>query len=211
MVLFSSGGQAHRQRIQAAALAGVDWLLAVQNADGGWPTFCRGWGKLPFDRSGTDLTAHAIRALHAWHHWFPDRDIDWAIREGLDFLAARQRSDGSWHPLWFGNQYHEEEANPVYGTSRVIFAYRDLGLIESEPAQRGLVWLASHAGADGGWGAEGKAPGLRPGGTAVVGNPPSPIPSGSTAEETALAVEALLADPANLSLQALPGRGDRVA
>ena len=23
-----------------------------------WPTFCRGWGRLPFDRSGSDLTAH---------------------------------------------------------------------------------------------------------------------------------------------------------
>ena len=22
------------------------WLLKLQNRDGGWPTFCRGWGKL---------------------------------------------------------------------------------------------------------------------------------------------------------------------
>jgi len=27
------------------------WLLGLQNSDGGVPTFCRGWGKLPFDRS----------------------------------------------------------------------------------------------------------------------------------------------------------------
>ena len=37
----------------------------LQNRDGGWPTFCRGWGALPFDRSGSDLTAHASRALFA--------------------------------------------------------------------------------------------------------------------------------------------------
>ena len=47
----------HRGRRQRA----FEWLLAawLQNDDGGWPTFCRGWGRLPFDRSGTDLTAHA--------------------------------------------------------------------------------------------------------------------------------------------------------
>src|SRR6185312_8664340 len=39
------------------------WLAGLQNRDHGMPTFCRGWGKLPFDRSGSDLTAHAIRAL----------------------------------------------------------------------------------------------------------------------------------------------------
>src|SRR5439155_5212715 len=47
-------------------LSGLWWLLRLQNADGGWPTFCRGWGHLPFDRSGADLTAHALRALAAW-------------------------------------------------------------------------------------------------------------------------------------------------
>src|SRR5205814_8777936 len=39
---------------------GFEWLLRLQNSDGGWPTFCRGWGHLPFDRSGCDLTAHAL-------------------------------------------------------------------------------------------------------------------------------------------------------
>jgi hypothetical protein len=40
----------------------VRWLLDLQNGDGGIPTFCRGWGALPFDRSAPDLTAHALRA-----------------------------------------------------------------------------------------------------------------------------------------------------
>ncbi|MGA2502124.1 MAG: prenyltransferase/squalene oxidase repeat-containing protein, partial [Tepidisphaeraceae bacterium] len=42
---------------------GVEWLLKLQNRDGGWPTFCRGWGKLPFDRSAPDVTAHVLRAI----------------------------------------------------------------------------------------------------------------------------------------------------
>ncbi len=36
---------------------GAGWLRKLQNRDGGWPTFCRGWGKLPFDRSSNDLSA----------------------------------------------------------------------------------------------------------------------------------------------------------
>ena len=56
---------ARRERIEAAVDRGVKWLLDLQNRDGGWPTFCRGWGKLPFDRSGADLTAHALRAIEA--------------------------------------------------------------------------------------------------------------------------------------------------
>jgi squalene-hopene/tetraprenyl-beta-curcumene cyclase len=45
-----------------AAAAGIDWLLNLQNRDGGIPTFCRGWGALPFDHSAPDLTAHALQA-----------------------------------------------------------------------------------------------------------------------------------------------------
>jgi len=235
-ILLNSGGQAHRGRIEEAALAGVDWLLAVRNADGGWPTFCRGWGKLPFDRSGADLTAHAIRALHAWQHWFPERDIDRAIRDGLDYLALHQRSDGSWCPLWFANQNHHDEENPVYGTARVLLAYRDLGLIQSAPAERGLRWLATHADAGGGWGGpflpspsgrgvggegsplpipnpQSQTPGRSPGALfsnsqssifnlrSAIPNPQSPISASSSIEETGLAIEALLAGPANPFLQ----------
>ena len=38
-------------------LTGLGWMNSLQNRDAGWPTFCRGWGKLPFDRSGTDLSS----------------------------------------------------------------------------------------------------------------------------------------------------------
>src|SRR4029077_16521180 len=50
----------------AAAYHAIHWLLELQNSDGGWPTFCRGWGQLPLDRSGSDLTAHVLRALATW-------------------------------------------------------------------------------------------------------------------------------------------------
>ncbi len=44
---------------------GITWLLNLQNRDGGWPPFCRGWGRLPFDQSCADITAHAIRAIQS--------------------------------------------------------------------------------------------------------------------------------------------------
>jgi squalene-hopene/tetraprenyl-beta-curcumene cyclase len=176
-VLLKSGVGAHRPRIESAATAGIHWLLALQNHDGGWPTFRRGLRGL-LDGSGADLTAHALRALRAWQYWIQNRSIDEAIRHGMSYLAARQRSDGSWRPLWFGNPNFSNEENPIYGTSQAIFAYRDLDQIEIPRAQRGLEWLAAAVDSNGGWGGgEGANRGE------------------SSVEETAMAVEALLAAP----------------
>ena len=135
------------------------WVEALQNRDGGFPTFCRGWGTLPFDRSGADLTAHALRVLGAEEY-------------ALAYLTKQQRPDGSWLPLWFGNQHAPDDMNPVYGTSRVLAAYRDLGMKDAPECQRGVAFLLSVQNADGGWGGAKDCP--------------------SSVEETALAVEVLL-------------------
>ena len=50
---------------------GIEWLLALQNRDGGMPTFCKGWGKLPFDRSSPDISAHALLAFVSWQAVLP--------------------------------------------------------------------------------------------------------------------------------------------
>ena len=170
--------EAEAERIRAAASAGVRWLLDLQNRDGGWPTFCRGWGKLPFDRSGTDLTAHAIRALSEWRDILPTQ-IDRAIDRGFRYLDAGQRADGSWVPLWFGNQHHRTEQNQVYGTARVLLAYRDLGRIDTDSARRGVRWLVDNQDATGGWGAGKSTSGIS-------------LDLDAGVEETAVACEALL-------------------
>jgi squalene-hopene/tetraprenyl-beta-curcumene cyclase len=159
----------------ASAVAGLRWLLDLQNRDGGWPTFCRGWGNLPFDRSGPDLTAHALRALTIWSHRLDAAQLialHRATQAGLRFLERTQRPDGAWLPLWFGNQYAQDDENPTYGTARVLAAYRDLDMMDSEAARRGVAWLLHAQNADGGWGGGSGTP--------------------STVEETALAVEVLL-------------------
>jgi len=65
MLALLRGGTAEWAEIGESIEAGSGWLLSLQNRDGGWPTFCRGWGTLPFDRSSQDITAHVLRALMA--------------------------------------------------------------------------------------------------------------------------------------------------
>ena len=160
------------------AAAGIRFLLGLQNRDGGIPTFCRGWGTLPFDRSSPDLTAHTLRAFHVW---LPSLDsalaseVRAAMRHGLSFLKETQQADGSWLPLWFGNQHAPEDINPTYGTSQVILALTSTEHFLTEETLAATRWLTSTQNADGGWG----------------GAPDTP----SSIEETALAAEALTYTP----------------
>ena len=171
----SSCSAADRARIEDSARAGIRWLQNIQNRNGGWPTFCRGWGKLPFDRSGADLTAHALRALKTWREIADDPGTDRSIEAGFRYLGRQQRRDGSWIPLWFGNQDDPQEVNAVYGTAKVLQAYRDFDRMDTEPARRGVLWLRWAQNHDGGWG----------GGLASDGRIRSSV------EETALVVETL--------------------
>jgi squalene-hopene/tetraprenyl-beta-curcumene cyclase len=172
-------------RVTEAVTAGVRWLVNLQNRDGGVPTFCKGWGRLPFDRSSPDITAHALRALSASLDELPSElsaRARYCMERGIAYLARAQEKDGSWVPLWFGNQFAPGDINPTYGTSRVL---RSLQALARQPfsqmsslLEKGLGWLLSAQNADGGWGG---APGVA-----------------SSIEETALAVEAL-AEPTELS------------
>lgn len=182
--------------VKKAARAGVHWLLDLQNRDGGWPTFCRGWGRLPFDRSSTDITAHALRALSAWRELLHQQTsqttfgkrIVQALHDGVRFLQRQQQPDGSWLPLWFGNQDNPREANPVYGTAKVLVMSRELGLGHTEWAQRGVIWLTKVQHAGGGWGAVVNRRAKR----TSKGQAAENADSTTSVEETALAVEALL-------------------
>ena len=133
--------------IRNAATAGVRWLIDLQNADGGIPTFCRGWGKLPFDRSSPDLTAHALRAWQAWRSLDPR--IDAAMDRGVRYLLQSQQPDGAWIPLWFGNPWSADQTNPVYGTAQVL---RCGNLLPADARQRGKQFLYSIQRTDGSFG-----------------------------------------------------------
>jgi squalene-hopene/tetraprenyl-beta-curcumene cyclase len=145
--------------VRDAAALGVRWLLDLQNRDGGIPTFCRGWGTLPFDRSSTDLTAHALHAWLAWRDLVEptlERRIAVAGHRAVRFLSRAQRPDGAFVPLWFGNQSEPREENPVFGTARVLAGLAPAtaqGSAAAEAvARRAARWLLAVQNADGGWG-----------------------------------------------------------
>jgi squalene-hopene/tetraprenyl-beta-curcumene cyclase len=176
--------------IRTAARGALEWLVNLANRDGGTPTFCRGWGRLPFDTSCPDITAHVLRAAEAWTALDAAGQsprTTRALAAARRYLASTQRADGAWWPLWFGNQAHPEQANPAYGTAKVVRATLD---------RRGAEWLLAAQGPDGG-----------------IASAPE---IGATIEETAVAVEALAevaehAEDPDLAARALHAVGRGIA
>ena len=188
---------------------GCRWLTGLQNSDGGFPTFCRGWGKLPFDRSCADLTGHALLALLKSVEILHDEmdkkllaDIDRAISKAMLYLEKHRSGDGSWLPLWFGNQLTDDKTNPVYGTAKVCIYLKDtlgfegpgkkyLNRIE-KMVRKAEGFLLDQQNSDGSWGGK---KGIE-----------------ASVEETSLAVSALAGkstDACNRGIQWLMNR-DRI-
>lgn len=174
---------ADRPKAAAAATQGLRWLRDLQNRDGGIPTFCRGWGALPFDRSTPEITAHALLAMSLWRDSLRggqesqgQRVVDRALR----YLQRTQAADGSWLPLWFGNEAAQGENNPVYGTAAVLQYLGAEGQLAQQARDlmiKGRAYLLAAQGRDGGFGGEA---GLR-----------------ASIEETAMALLALVGGPAD--------------
>ena len=146
------------------AQAGITWLLDLQNRDGGMPTFCRGWGTLPFDRSTPELTAHALLAWWLWEKEMPSEcqaRIHLSSKVALAYLRKTQRADGSWIPLWFGNENATGDDNPVYGTAMVVAYLSGEPRLAEQAASligSGVTYLLSAQQTSGAWGGDSTAP-----------------------------------------------------
>ena len=136
-----------------AVRRGVDWLLAMQSANGGWGAFDvnndrRVMTQLPLcdfgeviDPPTEDVTAHVVEALVECG--LP-RDHP-AVRRGVGYLWGTQRDDGSWWGRW--------GVNHVYGTGAALPALAAAGEDMDGPrVRRAVAWLAGHQNPDGGWG-----------------------------------------------------------
>ncbi len=135
---------------------GIEWLLALQNKDGGMPTFCKGWGKLPFDRSSADISAHAFLAIELWRTTLPatlQKRCEKAAGQLLAWMEQAQAADGSWTPLWFGDQDATDERSPVYGTAVAVdYLSATSHPLAAAMAGKAGYYLLSVQNADGGWG-----------------------------------------------------------
>jgi squalene-hopene/tetraprenyl-beta-curcumene cyclase len=140
------------QRMEAAVRRGLQWLLSMQNRDGGWGAFDRDNNKrflcnIPFadhnamiDPSTADVTARVLECLgrYGWTAEHP------AVQRGLQFLLKDQCEDGSWFGRW--------GVNYVYGTSGVLRALETVSLTAKEYCQRAVRWLHKVQKADGSFG-----------------------------------------------------------
>jgi squalene-hopene/tetraprenyl-beta-curcumene cyclase len=140
------------QRMEAATRRGVQWLLSMQNRDGGWGAFDRDNNRkflcnIPFadhnamiDPSTADVTARVLECLgrFGWTAGHP------AVERAVKFLAADQCKDGSWFGRW--------GVNYVYGTSGVLRALETVSLTAQEYCQRAVAWLRAIQKPDGSFG-----------------------------------------------------------
>ena len=140
------------KRMEAAIRRGLQWLLSMQNRDGGWGAFDRDNSRryicnIPFadhnamiDPSTADVTARVLECLgrFGWPAEHP------AVQRAVKFLLQDQCEDGSWFGRW--------GVNYVYGTSGVLRSLETVSLTAQEYCKRALEWLKSVQKPDGSFG-----------------------------------------------------------
>jgi squalene-hopene/tetraprenyl-beta-curcumene cyclase len=139
--------------VQEATRRGVDWLLAMQNRDGGWAAYDVDINnevltKVPFadhnamlDPSCADITARVLELVGTLGY----RANHPAAARALDYLWRTQEPQGCWYGRW--------GVNYIYGTWQVLQGLKALDFPMSHPALvKAADWLESVQQADGGWG-----------------------------------------------------------
>src|SRR5919197_4105226 len=148
-------------RLKAEAVPGVrpaldraeDWLLGMQNSDGGWAAFDRDINrevltKVPFadhnamlDPSCPDITARVLEALGEFGYGVGHPQVE----KALAFLRRTQGPEGCWPGRW--------GVNYLYGTWQVLVGLRAAGLDMRDPmVRRAVAWLKEVQQPGGAWG-----------------------------------------------------------
>lgn len=145
----------HKQSVFEQWQRGLNWVLSMQNDDGGFASFEKNTTKkifklIPFDgaesasidESSADLTGRALEFLGNFTglpHNHPK------IRNAIEWLRVNQEADGSWYARW--------EIGYIYGTWASITGMRAVNIHQEDPTiQKGIQFLLLHQNKDGGWG-----------------------------------------------------------
>jgi squalene-hopene/tetraprenyl-beta-curcumene cyclase len=131
----------------------VQWLLGMQNRDGGWAAFDRNINrqlltKVPFadhnamlDPSCPDITARVLEALG----YFGFRADHAPVKKALTFLERTQEPAGGWIGRW--------GVNYIYGTWQVLSGLDSIGFDSEHPmVRKAVAWLKQVQQPGGGWG-----------------------------------------------------------
>ncbi len=137
----------------AAVARGVDWLLSMQNRDGGWAAYDvdidnQVLTKLPFadhnamlDPSCADITARVIELLGTLGY----RSEHPSVARALEYLFRTQEPEGCWYGRW--------GVNYVYGTWQVLQGLCAIEFPMDHPAlEKAAAWLESTQQPSGAWG-----------------------------------------------------------
>ncbi|MBD1378976.1 terpene cyclase/mutase family protein [Metabacillus arenae] len=164
---------------------GAQYLLSMQNRDGGWGAFEKNVDQtlltfIPIenaedaviDPSTPDLTGRAIEFLGNYAGLKEDHP---QIKEAIKWLINNQNSNGSWYGRW-GICY-------IYGTWAALTGLSAVGVSHLHPSiKKAKEWLKSIQNPDGGWGESCKSAEIK-----------SYVPlKFSTPSQTAWAIDALL-------------------
>ena len=139
--------------VQEAVYRGTNWLLSMQNRDGGWAAYDvdidnQVLTKLPFadhnamlDPSCADITARIIELLGTLGY----RVDHPAIARGVEYLWKTQEPQGCWYGRW--------GVNYIYGTWQVLQGLKAIGYPMNHHALvKAADWLESVQQPCGGWG-----------------------------------------------------------
>lgn len=128
VALHDIGAEMHAPFIQKAA----DWLIASQNADGGWGEAFAAWDPAR-GISYTELTRESTAEQTAWVVMgllTIDRpDAAQAVKRGVDYLLATQRPEGDWKHGAYTVLGIDPYTNTLYGNHWPLMAlgfYRQL-------------------------------------------------------------------------------------
>ncbi|WP_175987749.1 prenyltransferase/squalene oxidase repeat-containing protein [Bacillus sp. Marseille-Q1617] len=144
-----------RPEIRQAWERGVDWVLGMQNRDGGWPAFEKNKTKgilasfpldgaeaAAIDPSTADLTGRTLEFLGSRAGLTKDHPN---MKRGIGWLKLSQEEDGSWPGRW-GIHY-------IYGTWAAVTGMKAAGVQSTDKSiERAKSWLESIQRSDGGWG-----------------------------------------------------------
>jgi squalene-hopene/tetraprenyl-beta-curcumene cyclase len=141
-----------KAQMEGAVRRGLQWLISMQNRDGGWGAFDRDNDRgtlthIPFadhnamiDPSTADVTARVLECLGRYG-WAADDPV---MKRGIKFLLKDQCEDGSWFGRW--------GVNYVYGTAGVLRALETVSLTAREYCRRAVSWLRTVQKPDGSFG-----------------------------------------------------------